>query len=519
MENANQSLPNGETMKNGSHDSLTAIDYINNQVELEKEAKRIMPYSFDECTYEKGELRQPVFACLSCSEENDNTPIGVCYACSISCHSQHELVELFSKRSFVCDCGTTRMAKTVDGACKLRRQDHKTNSAGNAHRRRSSMISNGSTGSNSNSRNSSQVSLPADDIPSSSNVYNQNFSGKFCGCKQPYNPLEETGNMIQCFFGFQCGEDWYHDKCIMGFKPDAFKKETQSENKQYNIGENRLDQLSPPGFAAEQGDDAAETVSEEKHSAESKEEAGKTYDDNCQQEQKKRTEREEGMNEQEIYQNEEDEYDMIQKLKYFPNLDSFDSFICWNCVSKFNTIFAEFDKFLPGVIFEKLPRFENINTVEDWYNLKQKEDQQDKKRIKTESSLQDQSPPSESFSIFLQNGFKDIIERTLPKLDQTSKLAQFLNNNSYLYKDDPIYEPPEDSSEEEWSTTVSYLDMCAADAIHQLPRGKAIESIQAYDKIRLKLREFFKPFAEQGKVVTEDEVKSFFGEIKKEEKK
>ncbi|KAI5954197.1 hypothetical protein KGF54_001972 [Candida jiufengensis] len=498
--------------KTESQESMTAIDYIHQQVELEKEAKRKMPYSFDECTYEKGELRQPIFACLTCSKTNNNTPIGICYSCSIQCHSQHELVELFSKRAFVCDCGTTRMSKTPDGACKLRRQDYKKQQS-NGQRRKSSVMSNGS----SNSRSSSHVSLPAEDIPSLSNVYNQNFDGKFCGCKQPYNPLEETGNMIQCFFGFQCGEDWFHDKCIMGFKPDAFKKPTQNENTRYSIGENRLDQLSPPGFAAEQGDDAAETVSEEQHSAESKEEAGKAYDDNVEEETKKNQEREEGMNEQEIHEMEEEDYEMIKKLKYFPNLDTFDSFICWDCVDKFKDVFMEFDKYFPKVILDKLPRFEGINTVDEWYNLKQKEHKQDHKRIKTESSPSS-TTQQEDYSIFLSNGFKDQIKTSLPNLKPNSKLSTFLKNNSYLYEEDPIYEPPEDSSEEEWSTTVSYLDMCAVDAIHQLPRGQAIESIQAYDKIRSKLRDFFKPFAEQGKIVTEEEVKNFFGEIKEEEK-
>lgn len=55
--------------------------------------------------------------------------------------------------------------------------------------------------------------------------------------------------------------------------------------------------------------------------------------------------------------------------------------------------------------------------------------------------------------------------------------------------------------------------MGAAEALDSLPRDRAIESIQAYDKIRSKLREFFKPFAEQGKIVTEDEVRNFFGHI------
>lgn len=40
--------------------SVTAMDYINRQLELEKEARELMPYSFETCTYTMGPLRQPV---------------------------------------------------------------------------------------------------------------------------------------------------------------------------------------------------------------------------------------------------------------------------------------------------------------------------------------------------------------------------------------------------------------------------------------------------------------------------
>lgn len=45
--------------------SVTAMDYINRQLELEKEARELMPYSFETCTYSMGPLRQPVRVPLS----------------------------------------------------------------------------------------------------------------------------------------------------------------------------------------------------------------------------------------------------------------------------------------------------------------------------------------------------------------------------------------------------------------------------------------------------------------------
>ena len=286
--------------------TLTAVDYIQNQEELEKEARELMPYDPNECTYEMGELRQPLFACLTCSAENENQPIGVCYSCSIQCHLQHELVELFTKRSFVCDCGTTRMKNTKDGACKLRRHGKKESS--------------GRKLSNSSATHSTYLELAAEDIPSSSNTYNQNYHGRFCGCKQVYNPLEETGHMIQCYFGFTCGEDWYHDRCVMGI--------TFADEKANQKHGNSQEESVPDGTNIKTDISKAQLESAD--------------------------------------------IDLIEKLQYFPKLETFDEFICWRCVTLFKDVFEDLDKHFPGVILSKLPRFSNTSTVEDWYAKREK---------------------------------------------------------------------------------------------------------------------------------------------------
>lgn len=426
---------------------LTAVDYIESQKELEKEARELMPYDPNECTYEQGELRQPLFACLTCSSQNNNQPIGVCYSCSIQCHLQHELVELFTKRSFVCDCGTTRMQNTPDGACKLRRKGKSEN--------KERKLSNVSASSNSGV----YLELPAEDVPSESNRYNQNYHGRFCGCQQLYNPLEETGHMIQCYFGFACGEDWYHDRCIMGVKsidPSNVLDKLKIES------DNILKKLSSPELD--------------------------TVDKNT------------------LFK-ETEEVDLLEQLRYFPKLEKFDEFICWKCVNQFREVFEDLDKKFPGVVMTKLPRYEDIVTVEDWYDKREESLKPKAKKMKIEGT--NLSTGNHTYSIFLGNDFRYKLLDDYTSLDHESKLYKFLTNNSYLFKDDPIFKPPEDESESGWSAT----DMGAAEALHSLPRDRAIEGIQAYDKIRSKLREFFKPFAEQGKVITEDEVKDFFGHI------
>lgn len=94
-----------------SDDEFTAHDIIAAQLELEGEANAVLPFSFDTCTHALGSIKQPVYSCLSCG----NT--GVCAGCSIGCHADHNLVELFNRRNFTCDCGTDRMTSvkcTID---------------------------------------------------------------------------------------------------------------------------------------------------------------------------------------------------------------------------------------------------------------------------------------------------------------------------------------------------------------------------------------------------------------------
>lgn len=178
--------------------------FINEQLELEADAREVLPYKFDTCTKEIGSLRQNVFACLTCnpppaSPAQMYTPAGICYSCSISCHGDHNLAELFSRRAFTCDCGTTRMPS----ACALR-PDESTGEKG-AH----------------------------DELPAATNRYNQNFQNNFCGCGEEYDAHTQKGTMFQCLgLGTVetggCGEDWWHPECLMGLPKDWRTTEAKS---------------------------------------------------------------------------------------------------------------------------------------------------------------------------------------------------------------------------------------------------------------------------------------------------
>ena len=56
---------------------------IQRQAQLEREAREAVPFSFTKggCTYERGYMRQPVYACRTCGGG------GVCAGCSVGCHA------------------------------------------------------------------------------------------------------------------------------------------------------------------------------------------------------------------------------------------------------------------------------------------------------------------------------------------------------------------------------------------------------------------------------------------------
>ncbi|KAJ2333258.1 hypothetical protein GGH92_008671, partial [Coemansia sp. RSA 2673] len=171
---------------------VTACSYLVAQADLEREAAEVFPGRFDECMYDKGYIRQPLYACLTCTRpppeyrqgaassgvaETATAPAGMCYSCSIECHAGHEVIELFTKRHFRCDCGTKRLLPPPEqnACCRLKK---------------------------------TRTMLAK--LENTDNAYNHNFWGMYCSCDKFYSPEDEDGVMIQCYV---CN-DWFHDSCI-----------------------------------------------------------------------------------------------------------------------------------------------------------------------------------------------------------------------------------------------------------------------------------------------------------------
>ncbi|CAL1289076.1 unnamed protein product [Larinioides sclopetarius] len=156
---------------------LTMCDVLEEEQELEEDANAVLGGSDDtNCSYDKGYVpRQALYACTTCSVTGEG---GVCLACCYACHDGHEVVELYTKRNFRCDCGNSKFNGKV---CTLK---------------------------------------PDKDAVNSKNKYNQNFKGLYCSCSRPYPDSEDStpDEMIQCIM---C-EDWYHGRHLKVEIPDDY---------------------------------------------------------------------------------------------------------------------------------------------------------------------------------------------------------------------------------------------------------------------------------------------------------
>ncbi|KAM5537097.1 hypothetical protein V8D89_009243 [Ganoderma adspersum] len=149
-------------------DSATLSSVLESQTALVEEAALALPHQFSQCTYSQGPIRQAVYLCLTCTPSTSSeSPCGICAACSIACHTDHEQLELFPKRAFQCDCPTRALAHM----CTLH---------------------------------------TAEEAPNEKNQYGRNFRAQFCRCGRAYDAEKERETMIQCV---AC-EDWFHESCL-----------------------------------------------------------------------------------------------------------------------------------------------------------------------------------------------------------------------------------------------------------------------------------------------------------------
>lgn len=173
------------SINNNDQDVFSLQEIIESEKEQNEIASAVLGASdAQNCSYNQGYVyRQALYCCITCLNLNEEKKLhGICLACSYECHQNHDLVELYTKRNFRCDCGNS---KFTNFKCKLE---------------------------------------PEKDLVNSLNKYNHNFSGLYCSCNRPYPDPDLSANdtlnneeMIQCTI---C-EDWFHLKHLSNF--NSFK--------------------------------------------------------------------------------------------------------------------------------------------------------------------------------------------------------------------------------------------------------------------------------------------------------
>ena len=486
--------PNGthpsESASQASETSQTAQDYIASQLSLEADAREALPYQFDTCTKPLGPLRQSVYACLTCtpppaSKYQQFTPAGVCYSCSISCHGEHNLVELFTKRDFVCDCGTARMSNSGT-PCTLRLNPETSRKGG-------------VTGEEARE----------------GNKYNQNFEGKFCGCGEEYDPEKEKGTMFQCLgLGTVedggCGEDWWHPECLLELPRGSNHAKSAPNGSLSTVKEET------------EGDAAANGPDDPEHQAEDP-----------------------------------------PLPPGFPNEDDFDHLICYKCVNAFPWIkqYANSEGFLTakrqdakqtnGVAHVANGTLAGTNGNSGSVAAETSDPPSDPKKRKAEEDPEDsqdskkargdgpteandtpaepnpnttseiQAPPKHALlppapagntTLFLTETFRDHLCKCLT-------CFPLLSRHRALLEEEESYEPPISESDDAADNgrgsvnSGSILERGEA-ALNNMDRVRAIEGVMAYNHVRDKVKDFLKPFAESGQVVSAEEVREYFARLR-----
>ncbi|TFK24108.1 hypothetical protein FA15DRAFT_619833 [Coprinopsis marcescibilis] len=416
----------------------TLQEYLERQDDLVREAGLALPHQFSHCTYPLGYLRQPVYLCLTCKE-----PRGICAACSIACHTQHEQIELFPKRDFRCDCPTSAIPRP----CSLETTIQPKNEY---------------------------------------NKYGQNFRGAFCRCGRPYDAEKERETMIQCL---SC-EDWFHESCC-------------------NLRERPTSRAPTPEVESKE--------KEEPTPAESTEEDARS------------------------------ETSCSSLPPALITAADYDSFVCGACVSKIKIL----KKYAgtPGAMIvgrdalgsewrrigDLIGKDDDVaiedddtpNAAGSKRRLVPSSDDEhapEPKRTRTASdpTLNEVAPclaprpnplaskvlgrdPSAgnlgTGDVFLTDGFRE-------RWCHCEDCRTSLENHRYLVEEEETYEPPEDPD------SGLSLEELGMRALSRLPHGRAIDGIHAFNKMRDGFKSFFEPFAAQGKVVDESDVRDFFEKLK-----
>jgi E3 ubiquitin-protein ligase UBR7 len=406
----------------------------------------------------------------------------VCYACSVQCHGEHTLVEIFQKRNFTCDCGTTRIPST--SPCNLR-TNNETNTRGGVH----------------------------SEEPEANNRYSKNFRNRFCGCDCDYDPFQQKGTMFQCLgLGTEetggCGEDWYHPGCLVGMGPEWFEQMKQTKSK-------------TNGHAT---DNSLATISEDPDAIQDKKE-GKS---------------------DEAVVDDEDELPMPPGFPEEDDFEGFLCYKCIESNPWIKAYAGSSGFLPPVFLKEENGTEESADAAASKKRKAEDEEenpepvkrarsevepdvnsdeavngrQQPSKASEPQSTIPSDcklpnlpTPPVGRFSLFFKEDFRD-------KFCRCSNCYKHLNDHPQLLEEEEVYEPPlSDGGDSHHGSTHgsgSLLER-GESALRNVDRVRAIEGVMAYNHLKEKLKPFFQQFAESGEAIGAEDIKTYFAKLRGDE--
>lgn len=420
----------------------------------------------------------------------------------MQCHGEHQLVEIFSKRNFTCDCGTTRLPTTAPCALRL---NPATNSRGGVH----------------------------SEEPSANNKYNQNFRNRFCACECDYDPFQQKGTMFQCLgLGTHdtggCGEDWYHPGCVVGLGPEWFEKtEGKKVQKTAPMDNGALPSISEDAEApATNGNDApANGVEAADEGGDEPNPPGFPKDDEF---------------ETFLCFKCVDAHPWIKRYAGTPGFlapvyrqigsDSGQQPAVDCTVNESDAKKRKAEDEEPAESQESKRLKNQSNSAENVEVAGVSEIQPEVKADDAISAIKDEAASAESkpeackydtlpraregtFSIFCTESFRDGFCRC-------AKCFPHLAAHAQLLEEEEIYEPPisEEGSENGGSTHGSgSLYERGESALKNVDRVRAIEGVMAYNQLKDKLKPFFQQFAESGQAISAEDVKEYFAKLRGDE--
>ncbi|GJE92444.1 zf-UBR domain-containing protein [Phanerochaete sordida] len=432
--------------------TMKISDILASQVSLLQEASEALPHQFSQCTYNLGYIRQAVYLCRTCSQRR-----GICSACSIACHSDHDQLELFPKRKFRCDCPTAALAHP----CSLH---HKAD---------------------------------GQEPVNALNEYGRNFDGVFCRCGREYDAQTEIETMIQCL---AC-EDWYHESCLnLRERPisraptpePSAEAPSQAEGQELDDADAHSEASSsglPPALITASMYDVLVCGACVAKIDTLRRYAGTpgvlmvvrdTLGDKWK-----------------IIGHPEDQnahVDIGAESKLVDGATAGDKRPLSPSVDE--TQQAKRPRTSsPGA--ESKPSTESSAPAQPCLAPCPNPQAQEVLSAVKDGSSRESAVSLGAGDIFLTHGWRD-------RWCRCSSCSPSLEANSFLLEEDETYEPPEDPD------SGLSLEELGLRALGRLPREKALNGIQAFNEMRDQLMSHLRPFAEQDKEVTEADIKAFF---------